>query len=377
MSNYLIVGAGFAGAVTGRCLAEAGHHVKIIERRQHLGGNAFDFLNEHQERIHAYGPHLLHGEKDSVAIKWLSRFTDWVPYEHRVRALLEGGKTTPLPVNLTTIEDIFGLGFGSEEEAKKFMAEKVKKLVPQNTDEVFLSSVGEELADIFFRPYTRKMWGTSPTNLEAAVGARIPMRYNRDDRYFSDEFQALPKDGYTKLFERIFDHPLIKVSLGTHFEDCLSAHHEHVFNSMAIDEYYQFRYGKLPYRSIRFKTTAKPDSQAAPVINFTDDKKYTRSTQWDLLPNSESRQDELHTTTIEEPCDPEENNNECYYPVRNEASLNLYDRYKALADKNDKLTFIGRTGLFRYLDMVPCVSIHLQIASKFLQTEASAQEKNA
>jgi len=370
MSNFLVVGAGFAGAVTGRCLAEAGHQVSIIDRRKHIGGNAFDFLNEHQERIHAYGPHLLHGEKDSKAIKWLSRFTEWTPYEHRVRALLEGGKTTPLPVNLTTLEDIFRVGLSSEEDAKKFMEDKLIKLDPQNTDEVFLASVGERLADIFFRPYTRKMWGISPKELESAVGKRLPMRYNRDDRYFTDSFQALPRDGYTKLFEKIFDHPLISLNLETRFEESRCSDYEHVFNSMAIDEYYQFVHGKLPYRSIRFKTVTKESSQDAPVINFTDDNKYTRSTQWDLFPNSKKRQDGMHTTTIEEPCDAAGNNNEYYYPVRNKKSLDLYARYKDLANKNDKMTFIGRTGLFQYLDMAPCVTIHLQIASKFLRSKS-------
>jgi UDP-galactopyranose mutase len=364
--RVLVVGAGFAGSVVARECADAGHAVHVIDRRPHIGGNAHDAVNSHGERIHLYGPHLLHGERESVAIRWLSRFTEWLPYEHRVRALLADGRTTPLPVNRTTLEDVFGVPLATDDDAQALLASQVCPLQPSNTDEVFLANVGPTLADLFFRPYTRKMWGVCPTELEAAVGARLPVRCNRDDRYFTDSFQAMPKEGFTAMFARILDHPAIEVTLGEAYGKEHDNHYDHVFLSLPIDEFFQFRFGRLPYRSIRFESDQAAGDQSATVINYTDSGIYTRCTQWDLIPNSGRRSDGLHTITREIPCDASENNNECYYPVRNGQSLALYERYRALADQETDKTFIGRCGLFRYIDMVPCVTIHLQLVARFL-----------
>ena len=214
-----MVGAGFAGAALARTLAEAGFSVTVVDKRNHIGGNAYDEVNGHGERIHRYGPHLLHGPQGSEAVLWLSRFTAWTPYEHRVRALLGDGRTTPLPVNRTTLEDVYGLSLDNDAAAEKLLNEKRQRIdAPQNSDELFLTNVGEQLADLFFRPYTQKMWGTPARNLEIGIGARLPVRVNRDDRYFTDTFQALPLDGYTKMFERIFSHENINVTLNTTFE---------------------------------------------------------------------------------------------------------------------------------------------------------------
>jgi UDP-galactopyranose mutase len=364
--RVLVVGAGFAGAVVARECADAGHSVHVIDRRPHIGGNAHDAINSHGERIHLYGPHLLHGERDSVAIRWLSRFTEWVPYEHRVRALLADGRTTPLPVNRTTLEDVFGVELPGEEDARELLAAQVPAISPSNTDEVFLANVGPQLADLFFRPYTRKMWGVCPTQLEAAVGARLPVRYNRDDRYFTDSFQAMPKEGFTAMFERILDHPRIDVTLGEAYGGEHDSQADHVFLSLPIDEYFHFQFGRLPYRSIRFESDHTTQDQSATVVNYTDTGIYTRCTQWDLIPNSGRRGDGQHTITREIPCDASDNNNECYYPVRNGESLALYERYRSLAEQEANKTFIGRCGLFRYIDMVPCVTIHLQLVNRFL-----------
>jgi len=261
---------------------------------------------------------------------------------------------------------VFGVELAGEEEARALLASQVSPLTPSNTDEVFLANVGAHLADLFFRPYTRKMWGVCPTQLEAAVGARLPVRFNRDDRYFTDSFQAMPKEGFTALFARIFDHPRIELTLGEAYGPEHDQHADHVFLSLPIDEYFHFRYGRLPYRSIRFESDQVSNEQSATVINYTDTNIYTRCTQWDLIPNSGRREDGQHTITREIPCDATDNNNECYYPVRNHASLALYGRYKELADQEANKTFIGRCGLFRYIDMVPCVTIHLQLVSRFL-----------
>jgi UDP-galactopyranose mutase len=320
----------------------------------------------HGERIHLYGPHLLHGDRNSAAIRWMSRFTQWTPYEHRVRALLPDGRTTPLPVNRTTLEDVFGVKLADEEAAARLLAAEVIETSRCNTDEVFLSSVGPRLANLFFRPYTSKMWGVDPRNLEAAVGSRLPVRLNRDDRYFTDSFQAMPSDGYASMFDRILAHERISISLGVAYQPQLDRGYDHTFLAVPIDEYFDICYGRLPYRSIRFEHREVSEEQSAPVVNFTDSNPYTRTTQWDLISNSQKRQDGLHSCTLEIPCAAEDNNFECYYPVRNEKSLALYQQYEQLAARESRHTFIGRTGLFRYIDMVPCVSIHLQIAARYI-----------
>jgi UDP-galactopyranose mutase len=370
MKSYLVVGAGFVGSVVARELAEAGHRVVVIDRRKHIGGNAYDHENEHGERIHDYGPHLFHGSKNSAAVAWLSRFTEWTQYEHRVRAKVDD-QTVPLPVNVETLELMFP-------HIKRPMTESDcqtllfilrgnnQYIQPKNTDEVFLKSVGEKLANIFFRPYTRKMWGKDATEIEAAVGARIPVRTNRDDRYFTDDFQAMPKDGYTAMFKRILDHPNITVKLGIEFTKHASEFFDHAFLTIPIDRYYECCYGSLPYRSVKFVPSTVEEDQPATTVNFTDDGPYTRSTQWSLIPNSGHKSSGPHTVTLEVPCHPKHNNDECYYPVRNKDSLNLFERYKELAKAEGNLTFCGRLGWFQYLDMVPAVTKALQTVKPFV-----------
>lgn len=371
-ARVLVVGAGFAGSVIARELAEAGIEVDIIDRRPHIGGNAYDKVNSHGERIHQYGPHLLHGDRESIAIRWLSRFTEWTPYEHRVRALLPDGRTTPLPVNRTTLEDVFGVSLASEEDAQRLLEKEVVSSKRLNTDEVFLSSVGPRLADIFFRPYTRKMWGVEASQLEAAIGARLPVRLNRDDRYFTDSFQAMPRNGFTSMFERILDHRMISTTFNQEYNSTLDRGYQHTFLCMPIDEYFDHRFGRLPYRSIRFEQIEGPESQPATVLNYTDASPYTRITQWDLISNSHRRTDGLHSFTREIPCAAEENSLEYYYPVRNAHSIALLGRYQELATRERRRSFIGRTGLFKYIDMVPCVTTHLQIARRFRQVLTDA-----
>ena len=368
-NKILVVGCGFAGATIARILAENSLNVHIIDKRNHIGGNAFDFENNKGERIHKYGPHLLHGNSNSKAIKFLSKFTSWVKYEHKVRALLENKKTTPLPVNRETLEDVFNVQLSDERETKLFLESlRSNDLIPQNTDELFLKNVGETLSNIFFRPYTKKMWGVDPKDLEISIGARLPVRTNRDDRYFTDDFQFLPSNGYTSLFEKMLDHKNIRFDLNAHFEKKMEKEYEHVFLCIPIDSYYNYCFGELPYRSLIFihkEILAK--SQEAPTINFTDNSKFTRKTQWDLLANSGKAKSNNHTVTYEIPVEINKNPGEYYYPVHTKFSRSLYEKYKKLSKKNKKITFCGRTGLFRYIDMVPCVQMHIQIAENFLQ----------
>lgn len=366
--KILVVGAGFAGACLARSLAEHGHNIHVIDRRDHIGGNAYDEINSQNERIHLYGPHLLHGDENSVAIKWLSRFTEWTPYEHKVLAQLKNGKFTPLPVNATTLEDVFNVNLTSEAEARLFLEGLQSSGPISSSDDVFLASVGEKLANIFFRPYTKKMWGCDATQIETAVGKRIPVRYNRDDRYFTDTFQKLPSQGYASLFNNILDHKHISIELSTEFKDDMLEKYDHSFLSLPIDSFFKFKYGKLPYRSIKFEHKLSKLAQPATTVNFTDDSKYTRTTQWDLLPNSSKSNSGLSTQTLEIPCYPEENNSEYYYPVRNTESLATYQKYANDSQSIKNLTFCGRTGLFQYLDMVPAVNIHLKMANLFIES---------
>ena len=365
----MIVGAGLAGATIARSLADENFFVDIIDKRNHIAGNIFDFNNSNLERIHKYGPHLLHCDKNSPALKFLNRFTDWIPYEHRVRALLSDGRTTPLPINKLTIEDVFNKKFKNELEVQEFLDSiRNKNLIPKNTDEFFEASVGDRLANIFFRPYTKKMWGIHPKYLSIGIGSRLPIRTNDDTRYFNDNFQALPKNGYTKMIENMISHENIKLNLDTIYEKQMEKDYDKIFLCVPIDKYYNYKFGILPYRSILFENRKeKGDDLQSPVLNFTDDEKYTRKTQWSLFPNSYQKSNNFKTITYEIPCSMEENPNEYYYPVQTKESNILFKKYKELSLQDSKLIFCGRTGLFRYIDMIPTVLIHLKIAKEFIK----------
>ena len=366
--TVLVVGAGFAGATIARVLADAGINVHLIDKRPHIGGNAFDQLNAQGERVHRYGPHLLHGSASSEAVAFLSRFCAWIPYEHRVRALLPDGRTTPLPVNRTTLEDVFAVQLANEAETQLFLDSlRSQEITPCNSDQLFQANVGEQLADLFFRPYTRKMWGVDASELAIGIGARLPVRTDRDERYFTDSFQALPRDGYTDLFRQMLDHPLISIELGCLFDRAMEPHYQHCFLSVPIDQYFDHCYGVLPYRSILFhQRMVSAEQQPAPVINFTDSGVYTRSTEWGLLPNSAASSAAGRQVTLEEPCSMERNPGEYYYPVQTKQSQQLLARYQQLAQQRDDITFCGRTGLFRYIDMLPAVTLHLAMARRYL-----------
>ncbi len=368
--RILVVGAGFAGATISRVLAENSYKVVVIEKRNHIAGNAFDYINNNNERIHKYGPHLLHCNKNSIALKFLSRFTEWIKYEHRVEALLKDGTTTPLPINRITLEDVFHRKFSNDQEVKEFLNSiRNKHIKPRNTDELFESSVGNELANIFFRPYTKKMWGVDPKFLDIGIGARLPVRCNNDTRYFNDEFQALPKDGYSKLIENMLSHENISIKLNFPYEKNMENNFDHSFLCIPIDEYFDFEFGQLPYRSIIFenRNELNNNDQSAPVINFTDNSIYTRKTQWNLLPNSSINKNKFKTITYEIPCDINLNKGEYYYPVNTENSKRIYSLYKKKAETIQNVSFCGRTGLYRYIDMIPAVLLHLEIANKYLK----------
>ena len=364
--NILVVGAGLAGAVHARTLAEAGFKVDVIDRRSHVAGNAYDEVGPDGVRVHRYGPHLFHTANERV-LDWIRRFAVWVPYTHRVRALLPSGTLAPLPINLDTMNAVFGTSLANEEQARQHLERVAVPIArPQNAAEYLASKIGIELRDLFFRPYTRKMWAMDLEELDASVVRRLPLRFDRRDTYFpDDDTQLMPRDGYTAFVESILDHDNITVELGTAFDHAMLGDVQHCFASLAIDEFYDFCEGALPYRSIRFHhrseslpaTTRVWRDAHGPtfsVVNFTDDGPFTRDTAWHRMPYHRVHDTGRATFTREEPCDYRDNGFERYYPIKSVDGGNAatYDRYKDLAAADGaRLTFIGRCGTYRYLDM--------------------------
>jgi UDP-galactopyranose mutase len=348
--DYLIVGAGFAGSVLAERLAtQHGARVLLIDRRKHVGGNAYDEPNEAGILYHKYGPHIFHTNSEQV-VDYLSQFTEWRPYEHRVRAIVRD-KMVPIPINRTTLNELFGLNLQTDEEAAEYLASRAEPVDQITTSEdVVVNAVGQELYELFFRGYTRKQWGLDPSELDKQVTSRIPTRTNTDDRYFGDTFQAMPREGYTKMFERMVDHPLIDVRTGIDFAELKDQAFEiadHIIYTGPIDEYFDFRFGKLPYRSLRFdhQTLEQEQFQPVAVVNYPDEKvPYTRISEYKHLTGQDAP---VTTITYEYPSaegDP-------YYPIPRPENQELFKKYEALADNTGNVTFVGRLATYRYYNM--------------------------
>lgn len=399
--KILCVGAGFAGAVVAREMAEAGHKVLVLEKRDHIGGNAYDFVNEHGIRVHKYGPHIWH-TNNQEAHNWFSKFTDWVPYEHEVKAQLADGSFVPLPINADTINEVLndelrayrkslvanGISLCTDEMYEGFLETQRVKLdgEPKNSRELVEASVGKKLCELFFAPYSKKMWGMDLSDLPAGIAKRIPTRTDYESRYFpNDAIQMMPKEGYTKAFEKMFDHPNITVWLNTTRQDCQElwdqgyfkfsnkewdGTFDHVFTSEALDEYFDFKYGELPWRSIKFHTVTLdlPSSLPASVVNFTHDGPMTRVTEWKNFPNHGTNPYKT-TLTFEEPCDYKDNNNERYYPVKSSSDVDenreIYQKYKEELE-GTSIHAIGRCGTYQYLDMWMVIAQTLKLVNKIL-----------
>ena len=348
--DYLIVGAGFAGSILAERLAsQHGAKILLIDRRPHVGGNAYDEPNEAGILYHKYGPHIFHTNSDMV-VDYLSNFTEWRPYEHRVRAVVRD-KLVPIPINRTTLNELFGLDLKTDEEAADYLASRAEPVEDiQTSEDVVINAVGRELYELFFQGYTRKQWGLDPSELDKSVTARIPTRTNTDDRYFTDTFQAMPKNGYTAMFERILDNPLIQVRTGTDFRDLKDSWKDiahHLIYTGPIDEYFDHRFGKLPYRSLKFdhQTLDQDTFQQTGTVNYpAPDVPYTRISEYKHLTGQEAPRT---TITYEYPSaegDP-------YYPIPRPENQELFKRYEALADETDDVTFVGRLATYRYYNM--------------------------
>lgn len=377
--RILVVGAGFAGALHARELAEAGFDVDVIDRRPHLGGNAYDEVSDTGVRVHCYGPHLFHTNNETV-VRWLRRFAEFVPYEHRVQALLADGRCVPLPINRDTINAVFGVRLDGEQAVRDFLRGQAQpNPSPANAAEFLNATIGPVLTDLLFRPYTSKMWGLELEQIDVSVVKRIPVRFDNEDRYFpGDRFQLLPKLGYTRLFENILDHDRISLTLGAGFDARLLADHDHCFNSMPIDEFFDCRFGPLPYRSIRFHhetLDAECRFGQAATLNYTDDGKLTRQTDWSRLPGHVTRPSHSKIITREEPCDYTQNNHERYYPVKTSDGRYqvAYERYRTLARQWPKVSFIGRCGTYQYLDMHQVISQSMTHVRGWIAAHARVQ----
>ena len=387
--NILCVGAGFAGATAARLLAEAGHQVLVIDKRDHVAGNAYDYVNEHGIRVHKYGPHLWHTSNDDVQA-WASRFTEWVPYRHKVKALLKNGVYTPLPINRQTIEDVFQDKFSAWFRDHSADGDDPSKCLhqnfieqhgqiptvtgePENSRQHVESSVGKVLCDVFFEPYTKKMWGLSLDQLPASVAARIPtnIETNSDEYFPKDKHQFLPAEGYTTMVSNILNHYNIKVQLSTSRQDIDQTKFDHVFTTEPIDTYFNCELGELQWRSIRMHTVSIALNKALPasVVNFTNDGPYTRVTEWKQLP-AHGENDLYTTLTWEEPCDYRDNDMERYYPVKTTMKdcpvRALYEKYREKAESLPNVTFCGRQGLAVYMDMHMAISSTMAIVKRFI-----------
>jgi UDP-galactopyranose mutase len=369
--DYLVVGAGFAGSVIAERLAsQLDARVLVIDKRPHVAGNAYDHLDEAGVLIHQYGPHIFHTNSDEI-VDYLSNFTQWRPYEHRVLAQVRG-QLVPIPINRTTLNKLFGLDLKTDEEAAAYLASRAETVDEIRTSEdVVINAVGRELYELFFQGYTRKQWGIDPSGLDKSVTARIPTRTNTDDRYFGDRHQIMPKDGYTAMFNRMLDHPNIDVLLSTAYEDVVDeVDAGHVVFTGPVDEYFGFRYGRLPYRSLRFehKVLDKENFQPVATVNYPDPQvPYTRITEYKHLTGQKHPKTSI---TYEYPSaegDP-------YYPIPRAENQALYKKYEALADSTEGVTFVGRLATYRYYNMDQVVG---QALATFRRLQARVEAESA
>jgi UDP-galactopyranose mutase len=361
--DWMIVGAGFAGSILAERLAtERGERVIVVDRRNHIAGNAYDRYDDAGVLMHQYGPHIFHTNSQQI-FDHLSKFTQWRAYEHRVLGAVDG-KLVPIPINLDTVNTLYDLTLTSEELDAWFAARAEPISEIRTSEDVVVSKVGRELYEKFFQGYTRKQWGLDPSELDSSVTARVPTRTNRDDRYFTDTFQYMPKHGYTRMFERMLDHPNIHVMVQTDYravKDVIP--HKRLIFTGPIDEYFDWRFGKLPYRSLRFEhhTLDRPQFQSVGTVNYPMSEEFTRISEYKHITG---QQTEKTTITYEFPTaegDP-------YYPVPKPENAALFKQYEHLALLEKNVWFVGRLATYRYYNMDQVVG---QALSTFRRIEAA------
>ena len=346
MFDYMIVGAGFAGSVLAERLAsQLDAKVLIVDRRNHIGGNAYDFYNDAGVLVHKYGPHIFHTNSEKV-FEYLSRFTAWRPYEHRVLTSVDG-QLVPMPINADTLNTLYGLNLTCQQVDEYLASVREPREQIKTSEDVVLNRVGRDLYEKFFRNYTRKQWALDPSELDASVTSRVPVRTTRDNRYFTDKFQAMPQQGYTRMFEKMLDHPNISIMLNTDYADLKDEvnFRELIFTG-PVDEYFDYCYGKLPYRSLHFEhqTHDKAQYQQAAVVNYPNEHAYTRVTEFKYLTGQEHSKTSIVFEYPRSEGDP-------YYPIPQPQNAALYAKYKAMADALPDVHFVGRLGTYKYYNM--------------------------
>jgi UDP-galactopyranose mutase len=344
--DYLVVGAGFAGATLAERLAsQCDARVLVVDSRDHVGGNAYDPLDARGVRIHRYGPHIFHTSSSRV-VEYLSSFTAWRPYVHRVLADV-GGRKVPMPVCAGTLSGLYGLDL-DESQMRRFFDDRRERVATiRNSEEAIVARVGRELFELLFENYTRKQWGVDAAELDASVCGRIPVRTNRDDRYFSDWFQAMPRDGYETMFGRMLEHPNIDVALGRRYEDVADRiSFNHLIYTGPIDAYFDYCFGALPYRSLEFEfeTLAVERHQPVAVVNYPGPEAFTRVTEFKHITGQRHA---LTTIAREYP----RATGEPYYPIPRPENRALYAKYATKAAAEANVTFVGRLAEYRYYNM--------------------------
>lgn len=363
--RILIVGAGFSGAVIGRQLAEEGHNIHIIDQREHIGGNSYDARDENTGvMVHIYGPHIFHTDNETVW-NYVNKHAQMMPYINRVKATVNG-QVFSLPINLHTINQFFNKTC-SPDEAKKLIAEKGDSSIkePLTFEDQALRFIGRELYEAFFKGYTIKQWGMQPAELPASILKRLPVRFNYDDNYFNHKFQGMPKFGYTKMVESILEHENITVELGRVFENSDRQNYDHIFYSGPLDAFYSYQYGRLGYRTLDFeKFTYDGDFQGCAVMNYCSvDVPYTRITEHKYFSPWESHEGSVCYKEYSRACG---ENDIPYYPIRQLGEMELLQKYISLAEKENDITFVGRLGTYRYLDMDVTIAEALKTAEQYL-----------
>lgn len=370
---FLIVGAGLSGCVMAERIAKRlKKQVHIIDRRNHIGGNVHDYMDENGVMVHTYGPHAFHTNKEQVW-KYLSQFTEWKPYFHHVEAYIDG-QSVPVPFNFNTIERLFSKEYASNiinELIKEFGINKKVTILELLENEKF-KVLAQYVYEKVFLGYTMKQWGKKPEELDISVSARVPIYTSKDNRYFQDKYQAIPEKGYTKMIESIVDSSLISVNLGVDFKDINKTNYEKIIYTGMIDEYFDYSLGKLPYRSLEFKlkTIDKEYYQDTAQKNFSDNFDFTRITEYKHFLDQKT---EKTTISLEYPFAYKEGINEPYYPIPSAENHILYEKYKKLANKENNTIFIGRLAEYKYYNMDQTVESSLDT----FEREFYGKEKNS